>query len=1166
MCHDQHRPILTSGRFFLIYACLSLSAAYGQQVFGSILGTVTDASGAGVPGAKITITDQNKGTKVGVATNDSGNYERGQLIPGTYTVEVESPGFRRAVARDVQVSVDQVTRIELTLQIGEVTQEVEVTAAAPLLQADRADVAVNYSSQQLENLPSFDRNFQAFELLTPGAQRLGWNHASSENPQGSQQIQINGQPFSGTSFQLDGTDNQDPILGIIVINPNLDSVTETRISTQNYDAEFALAAAGIMNVSTKSGTNDWHGSAFEFLRNNSPGFQDFARNPFNSAENKQVPPTVWNQFGGSVGGHIIKNKLFFFGDAQLTRRRDGSSVKTSVPTAAARGGDLSGYLNGGQNQLYDPLSGDQNSGLGRSPFANNMIPVNRLSPQALGVLKLIPLPNAPGDPGAAYRNNYVATGSRAFDSNAWNTRWDWFINDKSSLFGRYSNQSYNQFAPGAFGLLAGGQALDNINFAGVSDVLNQSIAAGYNRTISPTLLTEFRFGFMRYRVNVTPNGLGTSPATTAGIPGLNVDSYYTSGLPYFDLQGDAEEKFGYSLGANQCNCPLAEREQQYQFVSNTTKISGNHSFKFGADLRYAQNLRVPSDSHRAGELYFAAGRTAQVLSANGNTAGGLGLGTFLLGDTTSFSRYVSSSTDAQERQKRLFWYGQDTWRPTQKLTINFGVRWEMIFPETVNKPGNGANLSLQDGLLHVFGVGKTSDHGIQDMNWANFAPRVGVAYQLTPKTVIRSGYGWSYSLGTFGTIFGHNVTQNLPVLAQQQVNASTNFASVFTLAQGPPTLAIPAVDPTTGTLPLPNGVVGKVRPQDVRLPRVDAYNLTVQQQLTSKFVVSAGYVGNVGRHAFALPSAQLFNVNQPAFIPGVANTNLTRPYYSKFGWTQDINFYCDCANTRYDSLQMQATLNNLGGNTVQFNYTLQRSVGNNDDSYSFLYNRALSYGNSPGISRHLITVAENFSIPFGKSKHWGGNLPKGVDYVLGGWTVNGVTSYTSGRPLTPNIGTFPSNVANNGPNGVFQGSYQRPNVGPSGKPNTGSADPYSVGGATGDRNTFFGGLYNTPGNPASGLSGAYGIPADNAFGNYPINSLSGPIFIQQDMSVAKRFSVYGEGRVKLEFRAEAFNIFNHTNLGDPNTDITSPQVGQVTGIFSPVATMRRFQFAVRLDF
>jgi hypothetical protein len=1143
-------------------ALIALSgAAYGQQVFGSIFGTVTDPSGSAVPSAKVTITDQDKGTKFETSTNDSGNYTRGQLIPGTYMVEVEVPGFQKAVSRDVQVRVDQSSRVDVAMAVGQVTQSVEVTSAAPLLQSDRADVATTYSTQQLIDLPSFDRNFQSFELLTPGAQRLTWNHASSENPQGSQQIQVNGQPFSATGYELDGTTNQDPILGIIVVNPNIDAITETRISGTNYDAEFFYTGAGVMNVSTKSGTNDFHGSAFEFFRNNSPGFQDFARNPFNSAEDSSVPPTKWNQFGGSIGGHLIRNKLFFFGDAQLTRRRDGSSVKTSVPTDAMRNGDLSAFLSDPSNQIFNPNTGDPVTGLGRQPFTNNVIPTSMLSAQALNILKLIPGPNAPGDPGAPWSNNYVASGSRSFNADNWDTRWDYYIGEKSSLFGRYSYQAYNQLAPGSFGLLAGGQALDNINFAGTSDVLNQSISVGYNHTFGPTLISETRFGFMRYRVTVAPNGLGTSPAKDAGIPNLNNDPFYTSGMPYFDIVGTngnsapapGAEAYGYALGSNiQCNCPLNEQEQQFQFVENLTKMHGNHSLKFGADLRYAQNLRVPSDSHRAGQLHYNKGYTADVLSANGNTTGGIGLATFLLGETTGFERYVSSSTDAAERQKRFFWYVQDTWRATQKLTVNYGVRWEMIFPETVNAAGNGANLSLDDGLLHVFGIGNTPNHGITDMQWKNFSPRLGIAYQINPSTVVRAGYGWAYSLGTFGTSFGHNVTQNIPVLANQTLTAPNAFTGVFALSQGPPSPVIPAVDPTTGTLPLPKGIDGKVRPTPLRLPRTEAYNLTVEHQFGAKIAVSAGYVGNVGRHAFNLPSGQLINANQAAFVPGVSDQDLLKPYFAKFGWTQNIDYYCDCANSRYDSLQIQSTVRNLSGVTLQFNYTYQRMVGNNGDSYTFLYNRPLGYGNSDNLSHHLITVAENWQVPYGHGKKWGNTAPKAADIFLGGWMINGVTTYTSGRPFNPSIGSYPAGA-------------QRPTQGPNNRPDSGSADPYSVGGATGDRNHFFGGLYNTPGDATSGLSGAWAIPANNQFGNIGYNNYFGPRYIQQDLAVAKSFPVWGE-HLRMELRGEAFNVFNHTNLGDPNTDITSPQVGQITGLPGAFGTMRRFQYAVRFDF
>ncbi len=1136
----------------------STPSALGQQVFGSIYGTVTDQTGAGVPNAKVTITDQEKGTKYEVTSNEVGNYTKDRLIPGVYTVEVTGTGFRTAVNKDIRVSVDASARVDVKLEVGNVTEQVEVTAAAPLLQSDRADVATTLTSRQIIELPSYNRNFQAYELLLPGTNKLGWQHASSENPQGSVQIQVNGQHFAGTGFQLDGTDNQDPILGIIVINPNLDSVTETKISSQNYDAEFSYAGSGLMNVSTRSGTNDIHGSAFEYLQNNSPGFQSFARNPFNSAEDVSVPPVKWNQFGGSIGGALIKNKLFYFGDAQLTRRRTGSSVKTSVPTAAARTGDFSGYLQPienapmvqttegntvplQRNMIFDPRTGDPNTGVGRQVFQTNgilnAIPASLLSPQALAIMKYLPLPNAAGDPGKSFVNNYTATGSENFDTNNWDTRWDWFINEKQSLFGRYSSQGFNKFAPGAFGLLPGGPALDNIGFAGTSDVHNQSLSLGYTRTISPTLITDVRFGFMKYRVNVLPNGLGTSPAQDAGIPGLNLDNYFTSGMPGFFINGDGGTNLGYSLGTNQCNCPLAQDERQFQFVDNTTMIRGNHSIKLGADIRYAKNLRVPSDSHRAGELTFNNNRTGYVEAAGAGVQQGLGLATFLLGDVTYFSRYVSPTTDAQERQKRFFWYAQDTWRITPKLQLNYGLRWEMVFPETVNAAGNGGQLDLSTGEIAVFGVGDVSNHGIQEMNWKNFAPRLGLTYQLTPKTVVRAGYGWSYQLGTFGSIFGHNVTQNLPVLAFQQLNAPRDFGDVFTLAQGPSAPTFPTPD-ASGHFPLPDGVNGKARPTTLIMPRVMQYNVTVQHQLFKDLSISAGYVGNQGRHVFNGDGPN-FDINTPAFVPGQPDTNLRRPFYTQYGWTQGIDMYCNCATNNYNSFQMQVEKRYSWGYSATGSYTYQHATNDSGDSFTFLYDRPLGRGNTDGITRHQVVAAQNFDVPFGRGRKFGNNANRLVDAVLGGWMVAGTAIFYSGRPFEPSIGDFPAGTI-------------RPNAGPGGRPDIkAGGDPFA--GAKGGRDQFF----------VGGLGSVFLVPANNTFGNMPRNWLFGPKFINLDMSLAKRFTITERSHVEL--RAEAFNALNHTNLGDPNGNVTDPNAGQITGL-APGYQMRRLQFALRLDF
>ena len=376
---------------------------------------------------------------------------------------------------------------------------------------------------------------------------------------------------------------------------------------------------------------------------------------------------------------------------------------------------------------------------------------------------------------------------------------------------------------------------------------------------------------------------------------------------------------------------------------------------------------MPSDAHRSGELQFENGYTGLVGPNGGDPQSGLGMGSFLLGEVTNFARYVSTSTDAQERQKRFFWYAQDTFRITPKLQINYGLRWEMVFPEKVNAPGNGAQLNLATGKIGVFGIGKVSMHGYQEMNWKNFAPRLGITYQLTQKTVVRAGYGWAYELGTFGSIFGHNVTQNIPVLARQSISRAANFAGVFSLSEGPPALA--AVQPdANGEFPLPNGISGKARPTHLVMPRVMTFNFTVQHQLARDLALTVGYVGNQGRHVF-ISNGPDFDVNSPAFIPGVP-LNERRPFYSRYGWTNDIRLYCNCANNRYDSLQVQLEKRYSGGLTFQASYTFQESQGDGFSSsgvdYSFLYNRKLGYGTNGLFPFHQFIFAPTWEIPFGK--------------------------------------------------------------------------------------------------------------------------------------------------------------------------------------------------------
>ncbi|HEX8183427.1 MAG TPA: carboxypeptidase regulatory-like domain-containing protein, partial [Blastocatellia bacterium] len=504
-----------------------------QAVYGSISGTVTDPSGAVVPGATVTITSVGRQTSDIVTTNESGLYVKERLIPGNYEVKVEAQGFKQKLISSVVVNVDAQTKVDAALEAGAISDTVTVTASAgQLLKTDRADVATTFEQKQVTDLPILDRNFTKFILLTPGTQQLQWQHAASENPQGSTQIMVNGQHFSGTGYQLDGTENRDPILGIIVINPNFEAIGETKITSQNYDAEFGQAIAGVVSVQTKSGTNDIHGSIFEFRQNDVLQ----ARNPFTQFQRdphtgKFIPDTLKNQFGGSIGGPIIKDKFFYFGDYQGTRSKIGGSRLLTVPTLAARNGDLSAY---GVN-IFDPTSsgvsvpcppGTPGACTGRAQFSGNRIPNNRLSAQALALLNLLPTPNAPGTDNGT-RNNYVASGSEIFNNDTFDIRIDNRISDKLNLFGRYSFADYRRDGPPSFGA-GGGQEL--VSLGGTSKVRNHSLALGFDYTLSQTMLVDFRFGFFKYGVNVLPADFGTTPAADAGIPGLNLDDNFTSGL------------------------------------------------------------------------------------------------------------------------------------------------------------------------------------------------------------------------------------------------------------------------------------------------------------------------------------------------------------------------------------------------------------------------------------------------------------------------------------------------------------------------------------------------------------------------------------------------------------------------------------------------------------
>lgn len=1170
------------------------STSLGQAVYGSIIGTATDPQGNALAGAKVTVISVTKGTSEQTTTNESGNFSVIHLIPDTYKVKVEAAGFKSSDVANVLVQVDTAVRVDAQLQVGEVTQTVEVTGEVPQLKTDRADVSFDFNSDYVEKLPLVNRNFQSLLLSAPGTQQIGWSHAATENPQGSQQTFVQGQHFSGTGYELDGTDNQDPILGIIIINPNLDSVEEAKITLMNYDAEFGKSIAGMMVASTKSGTNEIHGSAFWFR--NSDATQ--ARNPFNQGPNTPLPHSKWNQFGGSAGGPVIKNKLFLFGDYQGTRQANGVTNNITIPTStvlstcsAATGMcDLSQYLNNvpnGNGQVYDPATGNANTGAGRTPFAGNLIPVSRLSPVAVKILKLFPAPI-----NSSLTNNFFGSGSGPFHGNSFDIRGDYQAPGNLHIFGRYTRAYYSLNGSPNLGIGLGGLGGGVGGLSGSSIIHNHSLAAGFDKAISTTLLTDFRFGWFKYNPHSIKPDANVAAAQALGLNGLNLTSdSSTGGLPAFkwdsgDNKNTQLTDFGDGLDPSRCNCPLIENEHQYQFVNNWTKIAGNHSMKFGVDLRFAHNLRFPSDANRTGELSYSHKATSLFDPVTGSNTGGLDLASFLLGDVTHFGRFASVNQTASESQKRFFLYAQDQFRMTNKLTITYGIRWEDYFPESVNAKGNGGFANIdREGVIRVGGFGPYGLNGNVRNYVGAFGPRLGIAYQLRPKTVVRIGYGRSFDIGVFGSNFGHAVTQNLPVLVHQDIGAhDLNPASIndnvavyqMDSSTGPPPAQFPAVS-ANGTIPLrgpQNSVDPRIRPTVQRPASIDMWNATVEHQLTSTITVEVAYVGNKGTHGFA-GDGPAYNEN-PRSIVGFGTAlapDSRRPYFNRFTYpdcsvaqgvcglanvlpadqlhccSSDMgNYFGMDASSKYNALQLKVEKRFTQGLQFVSHYTW--SMARFYDSNYFAIDPKIAYGPMNVNRNHAWVTDIIYELPFGKGKKYMSGANTLTDYVVGGWRVTSITNWSGGLPWTPG----------------YKDCGTDQDVGVC-RPNRASGS-FSLGSKR-DANGFLTWFTPIPELATNGATGgSFSRPAAGTLGNIGFDSFRGPHLFTSNLSLAKNFRI--TERFKAEFRMDANNIFNHPVLGfnytQGNTCIDcGGDAGRITNIENNTS-MRLLTFALRFSF
>ncbi len=1198
-------PILTSVLAVLLVLTLAAPSVRAQAVYGSIFGTVTDPTGAVIPNADVTITDLSKNTKFPTKTNGTGGYRVNDLIPDTYSVTVTATGFATATVPSVILYANTAPEIDVKMQTGAASNTVEVTAGAPLLQVDRSDVSTILNSRAVSDLPNINRNFTDFELLTPGTSYIGWSVGPASDPQQSEQIEVNGQLPFATGYELDGTDNQDPVIGVAVINPNLDAVSQMQVISQNYEAEFGKAVGGLVIAETKSGSNSLHGSAFYYRRSDAQQARDpFTQYAPDPHTGKYIPSFNFNQFGGSLGGPIKRDKLFFFGDYQGLREKSGLTVVTTVPTLLAEtsctsGGpcNLSDYLNpalmgGPIYQAYDPET-NPNGTTGRTAFPGNLIPAGRLSTPAINLIKLMPPPNN----GSNIINNYIASGFGPFNTDQFDVRIDDQVREgKFHLFGRYTR--FNSYLEGTpyFGA-AGGAGFGAGNFAGTVNSVNQSVAAGGDYVVSPAWLTDFRFGWFRLYLNLQGPNYNQPLGTDLGIPGVNQPPLsLNGGLPQFNINipnngsnGGATLTFGTT--ANQ----FLETEDQYQGANNWTHVHGNHQIKFGGDFRYAtlNVIGLNNNEVRSGNFSFASSTTA------GGTSSGLGFASFVLGDVNSMNRTVTENTTAATHQYRVFSYAQDTWRATHRLTINYGVRWELFYPEAVNGTGQGGLLDLNTGDVRIAGYGGYGNNLNVAMEYQHVSPRVGIAFQPSPTAVIRAGYGREYGMGWSGNTFGEVLTFSYPIQVNQNPTACSSFYYTFNLsyptpanscngftpaAAGPPPYVFAPI-PANGNYPLPNNISVPTRPLTMRIPTLDTWNAQFQQQFGPKTSVQIGYVGSHGIHNMwdssnqASPNQQTlrgFNCSSapigcvlpidPAtglpytiferqpYYDGTAQRYLGVNYGFPFGWTQGIRYNANQATTSYQALQVVFHKQYGASFQLQANYTWSHAEAHESDYY---FNDAMAdYGNSYYNRRNQFNAFGVWDLPFGRHHIFGAGAPGWENAVIGGWELSGNVSAETGLPFTPSYSLCTQDQDIDGQGG----SLCRPNWnGASFQLGAGPFNPLT-------HNVRFFPAFPTLAY-AGATEGPYVRPLPGTFGNIFRDQLWGPGYFATDASMAKTIPIHE--RLSVQFTAQFFNLFNHPNLGQPSSCVDcGTSSGLITDI-TPTAsgsTMRAVQFAGRFTF
>jgi hypothetical protein len=1086
----ERRMTGVTGRLIVALVGIVLSGltALAQVERASITGVITDEAGGVIPGAAVRIMNEETNTAVTVTTDNAGAYNAINLTPSSYTIEVDSPGFSKHVDKAFVVHVSQTARLDVKMAVGAVTQVVEVTGAAPILQTENAAVGQVIGARAINQLPLNGRNIAQLAVLAPGVTGLSASPSGTINSgsrpdelrPGGTTIVANGARDFSNKMLLDGVDNTEMISQTFVVRPGIEGIREFNVVTSNADAAYNRGGGVIIVTSTKTGTNNFHGSAYEFFRNS---YLD-SKNYFD-LKNIPIPPYKLNDFGGSLGGPVLHNRVFFFADYEGFIERLASTVITTVPTAAEKQGNFQGIA-----KIYDPTTTVQNgSTYSRTEFMNDTIPAGQFDAIAAQIVNLYPAPQT-----TALVNNYTSNPVKKTADNRGDARVDAQISSKQNMFVRYSIDNTQITMPNTYNDAIGG---NEGQFSGSSSTVAHNGVAGYTIILTPNIVGEYRFGFSKYNSFLIASPL-TAPVWSQ-IPGYDPSNPFQPRAPIISPSG-----YG-GLGDSRSE-PQVRLEHTFENAGSISWTRGKHDLKFGTDVLHHM---ISEPEVAPGQSSFGRFNFDNTLTANPAATGTTGnaIATMLLGYPATTTRFFFLPPNVHVIGNEWNFYVQDNWRFGSRLTVNLGLHYEIDTPY-YERNNQWVNFDPATGnilLAGQNGVGRTA--GWQTA-YGSFGPRIGLSYQLDKSTVLRTGYG---------IYFDPQANEGTTIRQQLQWPYALTYSlvpgSLFPgnkVSQG----FVSVTDLPAGTFSTPYGVLKGVQ-MNLKNSSTQQVNLGIQHQLTNTTSMTVSYVGAFVRHlTMSMP------VNQPS--PGPGNIQARRPFNARYPNVTTISEVESIGNAAYNSLQvsLEQRLTHgvfLGGNYV-WAHALNNSGGDGGADGSVPQdptNRQADWASASNDATNRVNLFGTYQLPFGPGKSFLNKNGLLAKYIIGDWQVNGISAIQSGYPFTVSATGSPTNT----------GASGRANVVP-------GVNPIPVHRTVQE---WF--------NPA-----AFSVPTAYNWGNVARNSLRGPRNVNVDLTAAKQIHFYEK---ELQFRAEFFNALNHSQFAIPASTIGSAGVGTITATTHP---------------